>query len=102
LIERFELCRRDVANGFEQLLVIEPVDPFEHRVFDGFPMPPGAATVNELGLVEPDDRFGQRVVVGVTHAAHRRLGAGLRVADRPVTLNTRDALKKCELCRSRA
>ena len=28
---------RDVADGLEQAAVIEPVDPFERRVFDGLP-----------------------------------------------------------------
>ena len=55
MIRRFELRRRDVANWFEQPPVIEPVDPFQRCVLHGFQMPPGAATVNDLGLVETDD-----------------------------------------------
>jgi hypothetical protein len=33
--------------------------------------------VNDLGLVEAVDRFGERIVVGITDAADRRLDAGL-------------------------
>jgi hypothetical protein len=29
-------CGRDVADGFKQSLVIEPVDPFQRGVFNGF------------------------------------------------------------------
>ena len=36
----------------------------------------GTASVDDLGLVEPVDRFGQCVVVAVTFAAGRRLDAG--------------------------
>ncbi|WP_445662438.1 DUF7674 family protein [Caldimonas manganoxidans] len=36
--------------------------------------------MNDLGLVQPVDRLGQRVVVAVTPGAHRRLDAGDRAA----------------------
>ena len=75
MIRRFELHRRDVADRLQQPPVIEPVDPFQRCVFDGLQMPSGAATVNDLGLVEPDDRLGQCVVSGVAPASHRGLGA---------------------------
>jgi len=42
--------------------------------------------MNALGLVEPDDRLGQRVVAGVADAADGGLGAALRQpldTDRP-------------------
>jgi len=57
--------------------MIEPVDPFERGVFDGLKVPPRTAAMDDLRLEQADDRFGERVVVGVTHAAHRRLRAGL-------------------------
>jgi hypothetical protein len=34
--------------------------------------------VNDLGLVEPIDGLGERVVMAVADAAHRRLDTGLR------------------------
>ena len=58
----------------------EPIDPFEGRIFDIVKFTPGAAAVNDLGRVQPDDGFGERVVVGVADAADRRLDARLRQA----------------------
>jgi transposase len=57
----FELGRRDVAVGFEEAAVVEPVDPFEGRVFELVEAAPGSAVADELGLVEPDDRLGEGV-----------------------------------------
>ena len=53
------------------------VNPFESCVFHGLQMSPWAATVNDLGLVRPDDRLGQCVVVGIAaqpRRARRRFG----------------------------
>jgi len=44
--------------------MIEPVDPLEGRVFHGVEMPPRAAVVDDFGFEQPDDRLGERVVVG--------------------------------------
>jgi hypothetical protein len=63
IIRGLKLRRRHVADGLEQPPTIELVDPFERRVF-GVQTAPRAAPVNDLGLVEPDDRLGERVVVG--------------------------------------
>ena len=52
----FGLCGRDVADGAEQALIIEPVHPFEGGVFDGLERSPRAAPVDRLGLVEAVDR----------------------------------------------
>jgi hypothetical protein len=57
--------------------VVEPVDRAEGRELDGFHVTPGTAPPGELGLVQADARLGERVVVRVTDAAHRRLDAGL-------------------------
>lgn len=38
---------------------------------------PGAAPVNDFGLVQAIDRLGQRIVVAVAPTAHRQLNAGL-------------------------
>jgi len=42
----------NVADGFEQAAVVEPVDPFEGGHLDGFEAAPRAASVDHLGLVE--------------------------------------------------
>ena len=53
---------RDVADGFEQAAMVEPVDPFEGRIFDGLERPPWSSPMNNLGLVKAIDRLGQRVL----------------------------------------
>ena len=57
--------------------MVEPVDPFEGGELDRFEVTLGAALTNHLGLVQADDRLGQRIVVGIADAAHRRLNPGL-------------------------
>ena len=88
MIVPFVLGRRHVADRLEQPPIVEPVDPFQRRVLHGIEGAPRTARVDHLGLVEPDDRLGQRVVVGVPDAADRSLDAGLGqplgVADRQV------------------
>jgi hypothetical protein len=59
----------NVADGFEQAAVIEPVDPFEGGHLDSFEAAPWAASVDHLCLVEVVDGLGQRVVVGVADTA---------------------------------
>jgi len=48
----FGFSRWDVADGFKQAPVIEPVDPFEGGKLNGFDGPPRPASVDHLGLVE--------------------------------------------------
>ena len=45
---------------------VEPVDPFQGGELEVVESSPGAAVADELGLVEPDDRLGQRVVVALS------------------------------------
>ena len=73
----FGFGRRDVADGLQQPAMVEPVDPFERGVLDGFEVAPRPPPVDHLGLVEAVDRLGQSVVVTVADAADRRLDAGL-------------------------
>ena len=54
-----------VAEFAEQAAVVEPVDPFEGGEFEVVEAPPGALVANQFGLVGPEHRFGQGVVVGV-------------------------------------
>lgn len=72
----FGVGSRDVADGLEQPLVVELVDPFEHSIFDGFEAAPWPVSVDHFGLVEAVDRLGQRVVVAVTDAAERGFDPG--------------------------
>ena len=37
----FGFCGRDIADGFEQASVVEPVDPFERGELDRFQAAPG-------------------------------------------------------------
>ncbi|MCW2283495.1 hypothetical protein M2323_001267 [Rhodoblastus acidophilus] len=80
LERRKSLGWRDIADGFQQLAVVEPVDPFERRELDGLETPPRPAPMNDLGLVKRVDRFGERVVVGLANAADRELDACIRQA----------------------
>lgn len=52
------------------------MSPVQCRHLDRFPAFPGLA-VDDLRLVQPVDGFGQRVVVAITLATHRRLDSGL-------------------------
>ena len=76
----FGFGRRDVADGFQQPAMVEPIDPFERGIFDGFEAPPRSSPVDHLCLVEAVDRLGQSIVVAVVDAANRRLDSSLREA----------------------
>jgi hypothetical protein len=82
----FELCRWNVAAGGVQPSAVEPVDPFQGFELDVVEVAPRSAATDQLGLVQADQRFGGRVVVGVCDAADTRHGAEfgqpLGVADR--------------------
>ena len=71
------LGRRDVADGFEQAAVVEPVDPLQRGELDGLQAAPRATPVYHLGLEQAVDRFGEGVVVGVADAADRGFDPGL-------------------------
>jgi hypothetical protein len=66
-----ELCRWDVADRFQEPAVVEPVDPLQGGVLDLLEALPGAAAADQLGLVQPNDRLGQGVVVAVAAGADR-------------------------------
>jgi len=63
--------------GSRSRAIVEPVHPFERGVLDSVHAPPGAAPVDDLGLVETVDRFGQGIVVAIADAAHGGFKAGL-------------------------
>lgn len=56
--------------------MVEPVDPLERGIFDGFEAAPRSTPVDHLGLVKTVDRLGQSVVVAIFDAADRRLNPG--------------------------
>jgi len=68
--------------------MVEPCHPFQRGQLEGFPRFPRAAPVDQFRLVQPVNRFRQRVVVAITCAADRRcdtrLGKALAVADAEV------------------
>ena len=54
----FSFGRRDVADWLQQPAMVEPVDPFEGRVFDRLERSPRSTAMDDLGLVEAVDRLG--------------------------------------------
>ena len=70
LVVRLCFGRRDVADGLQQLMVVEPRYPLKGRQFNGLVRLPGRSAMDQLGLVQPVDRVGQRVVIAVSFAAH--------------------------------
>ena len=77
-----------VANRSQEPLVVEPGHPVESGELDIIDSLPRAVLSNDLGLVQADHRFGQRVVIGIAPASNRRFDPGfgepLRVADRQI------------------
>src|SRR5215204_7726425 len=69
VVSLFGFGWRHVPDGLEQPLVVEPVDPFQCRVFDGFEGSPRPPLMDDLGLVEAVDGLGQGVVIAVAHTA---------------------------------
>ncbi|MGF6267310.1 hypothetical protein OKW49_008304 [Paraburkholderia youngii] len=56
IIAGFCLGRWNVADGLEQPAVIERVDPFERRHFDGQQVGPGAS-MDDFRLIQAVDGF---------------------------------------------
>src|SRR5271165_2083873 len=88
IVARFGFGRRNVSDRLQQSAIIEPIDPFEGGELHGLEVAPRPAPPNDLGLVKPVDRLGERVVVGISDAADGRFDAGvfqsLRVFDRDI------------------
>ena len=53
--------RRDVADELQQPAIVEPVHPLQGRELDGLERAPWSASMDDLGLVETVDRFGEGV-----------------------------------------
>jgi hypothetical protein len=58
--------------------MVEPVHPFQGRELDGVEVLPRPTPMDDLGLVEPVDGLGERVVIAVADAADRGLDARFR------------------------
>ena len=72
VVEVFGFGWRDAAGVVVvEPAAVEPVDPFQGGELEVLEPSPGAAVADELGLVEPDDRLGQGVVVAVAAGSHR-------------------------------
>ena len=95
MIGGLELRGGDHAELAVQAAVVEPVDVLQGGVFDVVQAAPGAAVPDQLGLVQPVEGLGERVVIAVAARADRGdrtgLGEALGVADREV-LDAADAL----------
>ena len=72
-----ELVRGNIPERLQQTPRVLPRDSFERRELDLLHPLPRAASPDLFGLVQADDRFRQRVVVGIAGAADRGLDAGL-------------------------
>lgn len=86
IMRRFQLRRRNIADGLQEPAVIEPIDPFERGVFDFIDMAPRSPMTDHLRFVQPVDRLRQGVVIGIANAADEcfdaRLGEPIRISDR--------------------
>ena len=69
----FCLGWRDLADGLQQPVVVEPTDPLQCGQLDRLACLPRPTPMDQLSLVQPVDRLGRRVVVAVALAAHRGL-----------------------------
>ena len=88
IIARFGFCRGNAPDRLRQSLVVEPVDPFERSELDRLEIAPWSTPPDDLGLVKPINRLGERVVIPVADATDGRLDArffqALRVFDRDI------------------
>ena len=59
-------------------VAVVPMDPFAGFPFDLTDGLPGAEQVDDFCFEEPDDGFGQSVVVTIPHTAYRRINPRLQ------------------------
>jgi GAF domain-containing protein len=76
VVDLFVFGWGEVCAGGVQSAVVEPVDPLEGGDLDLVEGAPGAASVDQLGLEQPNLGLGQGVVVRVADAADAGRGAG--------------------------
>mgnify|MGYP000967015487 CR=1 FL=1 len=63
---------RNVSDWLQKSAVIEPVDPFERREFDGFHRPPRSAPPDHFGFIEAVDRLHEGVIERIADGPDRR------------------------------
>jgi hypothetical protein len=80
-VSGFGLGWCEVVAVFEGPAVVEPVDPFGVGDLEVVESLPGSPGLDQLGLVEPDHRLGQRVVIPGAHG--QVLHAAVVVRDEP-------------------
>ena len=73
--------------------MVEPVGPLERRELDSLDVAPRSALTNDFGFEQPDDRLGERVVVGILNAADRGLDGVLLD---PLALTVEDSTSRGE------
>lgn len=66
-----------MKSRLEQPPVIELVYPFERSELHRLEILQRSARPDDLGFEQPNDRFGERVVVGVAGAPHRTIDASI-------------------------
>ena len=76
IVHLFEFGRWYVANRSQEPLLIEPGHPVESGELDIVDSLPRAVLSNDLGLVQADHRFGQRIVIGIAPDSNRGLDPG--------------------------
>ena len=72
----------DVFGLFYRLSLVESIDLIKHHKLERLEATPRPEPVVKLGLVEANDPFRQRNVVGITSAADGWIDAGLSQAIR--------------------
>ena len=81
VVELLDLEGCEVVDGAVGAFGVEPEHPGCGRRLDLIDVTPGTFVVDEFGLVEPDLRFRERVVVGVADGSDGRVDA---FVDEPV------------------
>ena len=70
IVDLFELDRWNIADRFEQPSVIEPIHPVKGLELDVFTTTPRPESIDHLGLIQSDHRFGKCIVIGIPNATY--------------------------------
>ena len=87
IVHLFEFCRWYVANRFQEPLLVESGHPVESGELDIVDSLPRAVLSNDLGLVQADHRFGQRVVIMPMRKTAPAPDVGAPLMDQPPVEN---------------
>lgn len=72
-----------------EALIVPPPHPFQCRQLDLFDSPPGAASTDQFGLVEPVDGLSERTVATIADGPGRGRGAEF---DDPIRVDERQCV----------